>query len=112
MSLAVPAADLDPGVRVIHGSIPASPTVGVGVPEVVTVKFSFLPAAMVTELPDVITAVFDDRTTLLDGDDPGPVPSALVALTVHVVDAPFGGPVATQEVVAVVQGCPLVDSTE
>ena len=85
VSLAVPASFLAvPGVKVIHAGTLVALTVAFGVPPVVTVKFSCLPAAMVTGLAEVMVAEFDEGTTLFEGLEAAPVPSALVAVTVKV----------------------------
>ena len=83
LTVAVPALDLVPAVKISHEGTPVALTVAVGVPEVVIVKFTLLPAAMLIELAEVMTAVFDDGVTLLD-DAVSELPLALVATTVKV----------------------------
>lgn len=83
LTVAVPALDLVPGVKVAHDGTPVALTVAVGDPDVVTVKFTFLPAAMLMELAEVMTAEFDEGVTLLDVA-PSELPLALVATTVKV----------------------------
>jgi hypothetical protein len=63
-----------------------------------------LPATPVTPVgaPGMVAGV-----TALDGDDAGPVPTALVAVTVKVYEVPFVSPVTVQVVApVVVQVCP------
>ena len=76
-----------PGANVIHVGLPVTLTVAFGVPPVVTLNFRFLPAAIIAELAEVIVAVFDEGTTLLEGPEAALVPSALVALMVPVITA-------------------------
>ena len=101
-----------PGVKINHGAVmPASATEGTGLPDVVILNLSGLPAATVTEFADVMVAVLDEGITAFEGADAAPEPSALVATTVKVVDMPFNNPVTTQLVVVVVQVTPRADRT-